>query len=52
MIKDLLANTARLLDGKGHNIFHDRFTPLMAFNADDVYADILKKMFNADLGNV
>lgn len=47
-IKDLLANTARLLDGKGRNIFHDRFTPLMAFSADEVYADILKKLFNAE----
>jgi hypothetical protein len=47
-LKDLLANTARLLDAKGRNIFHDRFTPLMQFNADDVYADILKKLFNAE----
>ncbi len=28
-LKDLLANTARLLDAKGNNIFHNRFTPLM-----------------------
>ncbi len=47
-LKDLLANTARLLDAKGRNIFHDRFTPLMPFSADDVYAGILKKLFNAD----
>lgn len=47
-LKDLLANTARLLDGKGRNIFHDRFTPLMAFSADDVYNGILKLLFNAD----
>lgn len=47
-LKDLLANTARLLDAKGRNIFHDRFTPLMKFSADDVYADILKKLFNAE----
>ncbi len=47
-LKDLLANTARLLDGKGRNIFHDRFTPLMAFTADDVYSGILKLLFNAD----
>ena len=47
-LKDLLANTARLLDGKGRNIFHDRFTPLMAFSADDVYSGILKFLFNAD----
>lgn len=47
-LKDLMANTARLLDAKGRNIFHDRFTPLMQFTADDVYADILKKLFNAE----
>lgn len=47
-LKDLLANTARLLDGKGRNIFHDRFTPLLAFSADDVYSGILKLLFNAD----
>ena len=47
-LKDLLANTARLLDAKGRNIFHDRFTPLMQFSADEVYADILKKLFNAE----
>lgn len=46
-LKDLLANTTRLLDAKGRNIFHDRFTPLMQFSADDVYTDILKKLFNA-----
>jgi len=47
-IKDLLANTARLLDAKGRNIFHDRFTPLMQFSATDVYVDILKKLFNTE----
>ena len=47
-LKDLLSNTARLLDAKGRNIFHDRFTPLMQFSADEVYADILKKLFNAE----
>ncbi len=47
-LNDLLANTARLLDSKGRNIFHDRFTPLMQFSVDDVYTDILKKLFNAD----
>lgn len=47
-LKDLLSNTARLLDAKGRNIFHDRFTPLMHLSSDDVYADILKKLFNAD----
>jgi hypothetical protein len=47
-LKDLLGNTARLLDDKGRNIFHDRFTPLMQLSADDVYADILKKLFNVE----
>lgn len=47
-LTDLLANTPRLFDAKGRNIFHDRFTPLMHFKADDVYADILKRLFNAD----
>lgn len=46
-LKDLLANTARLLDAKSRNIFHDRFTPLIEFSADEVYADILKKLFNS-----
>ena len=47
-LKDLIGNTARLLDGKGRNIFHDRFTPLMEFGVDDVYSGILKRLFNAD----
>ena len=47
-LADLLANTARLLDAKGRNIFHDRFTPLMQFSADAVYSGILKLLFNAD----
>ena len=47
-LKDLIGNTARLLDGKGRNIFHDRFTPLMEFRVDDVYRGILKRLFNAD----
>ncbi|MDP1786787.1 DEAD/DEAH box helicase family protein [Nitrosomonas sp.] len=47
-LKDLLANTARLLDAKGNNIFHNRFTPLMHFNADVVYSGILKLLFNTD----
>ena len=45
-IADLLSNTARLLDAKGRNIFNNRFTPLMQLNADQVYADILEKLFN------
>ena len=47
-LKDLLANTPRLLDAKGNNIFNNRFTPLMQLSVDEVYADILKKLFNAD----
>jgi len=47
-IKDLLTNTPRLLNAQGRNIFHDRFTPLMSFSAEEVYADILCKLFNAD----
>jgi len=47
-LKDLLGNTARLLDGKGRNIFHDRFTSLMEFGVDDVYSGILKRLFNSD----
>jgi len=47
-LKDLLANTARLLDAKGNNIFHNRFTPLMPFSADVVYSGILKCLFNTD----
>lgn len=47
-LTDLLANTARLLDTKGNNIFHDRFAPLMSFTADQVYSGILKWLFNTD----
>ena len=47
-LKDLLANTPRLLDARGRNIFQNRFTPLMQFSADEVYADILRKLFNAE----
>ena len=47
-LKDLIGNTARLLDGKGRNIFQDRFTSLMEFGVDDVYSGILKRLFNAD----
>lgn len=47
-LADLLANTARLLDAKGNNIFQNRFTPLMPFNADVVYSGILKLLFNTD----
>ena len=46
-LADLLHDTARLLDANGRNIFLNRFTPLMHFTtADQVYADILRKLFN------
>jgi hypothetical protein len=45
-IADLLSNTPRLLDAKGRNIFNNRFTPLMQLNADQVYIDILDRLFN------
>lgn len=48
-LRDLLTNTARLLDSKGRNIFQGRFTPLLQHSVDDVYAGILKKLFNADV---
>jgi hypothetical protein len=48
-LADLLSNTSRLLDGKGRNIFQGRFTPLLQFSVDDVYAGILNKLFNADV---
>jgi hypothetical protein len=47
-LNDLLRDTARLLDSKGRNIFHGRFVPLMSLTVDDVYSDILQKLFNAD----
>lgn len=47
-LSDLLNNTARLLDARGNNIFHDRFTPLMQCNAEQVYSGILKWLFNTD----
>ena len=47
-LKDLINNTARLLDPNGRNIFHDRFAPLMIRSVDEVYTDILKRLFNAD----
>ncbi len=48
-LKNLLANSASILDAKGQNIFHDRFVPLMVFDSEDaVYNGILKTLFNAD----
>ncbi|MDD3758100.1 MAG: DEAD/DEAH box helicase family protein [Advenella sp.] len=46
---DLIADKAQILDAKGNNIFSGRFTPLMGFGGrvDDLYADILLRVFNA-----
>ena len=34
--------------GKGRSIFEGRFTPLLGQDADAVYGDILRRMFNSD----
>ncbi|AOS96144.1 Type III restriction enzyme, res subunit [Microbulbifer aggregans] len=49
-LADLIADKAQILDAKGNNIFKGRFTPLMGFadKLDDLYADILKRLFNAN----
>jgi hypothetical protein len=48
-LADLIADRAQILDAKGNNIFAGRFTPLMGFSGkeDDLYADILQRVFNA-----
>ena len=48
-LADLIADNAQILDAKGNNIFSGRFTPLMGFSGrvDDLYADILLRVFNA-----
>jgi hypothetical protein len=46
-IADLIADKAQLLDGKGQNIFVGKFTPISTMNADDIYADVLRRLFNA-----
>ena len=48
-LADLIADRAQLLDVQGRNIFKGRFTPLMGFidKEDDLYADILRCVFNA-----
>ncbi|KWI60003.1 DEAD/DEAH box helicase family protein [Burkholderia ubonensis] len=48
-LADLIADRAQILDSKGNNIFKGRFTPLMGFtdNVDELYIDILKRVFNA-----
>jgi hypothetical protein len=47
-IEDLIADKARILDTKGNNIFAKRFLPMMGRDADAVYGDILKRLFNTD----
>jgi Type III restriction enzyme, res subunit len=47
-ITELVADRAQLLDGNGRNIFERRFTPLSGKQASDIYADILKRLFNAE----
>lgn len=47
-IKQLLLNEAMLLDDKGRNIFDNKFNPIMHLKVEDVYMDILKKLFNAE----
>lgn len=47
-IGELIADRARLLDTKGRSIFTGRFTPLLGQDADTVYADILRRVFNAE----
>jgi hypothetical protein len=47
-IADLIADKPRLLDMKGRDIFARRFTPLMGQAAADVYADILRRLFNTE----
>ncbi len=48
-LADLIADKTQILDAKGNNIFSGRFTPLMDFSdhVDDLYADILRRVFNA-----
>lgn len=46
-IADLIADKAQLLDGKGQNIFAGRFTAISLMDAEAIYADILRRLFNA-----
>jgi hypothetical protein len=47
-IAELIADRAQLLDTKGRSIFAGRFTPLLGQDAEAVYADILRRVFNAE----
>lgn len=48
-LADLVADKAQILDAKGNNIFKKQFIPLIGFSdrIDDLYADILGRLFNA-----
>lgn len=48
-LKDLIGNTARLVNDKGVDIFKGRFNPLTHFQGkeNELYADMLDKMMNA-----
>jgi len=48
-ISELLSNTPILLDQKGRNIFENRFTPLLKFSPHEIYKNILKTLFNAEV---
>ncbi|MEN9843236.1 MAG: hypothetical protein RLZZ612_1065 [Pseudomonadota bacterium] len=46
-IESLQKDEARLMDGKGRDVFQGRFTPLMnAGSGAAIYADILSRLFN------
>lgn len=47
-ISDLIADKARLLDQRGNDVFAGRFIPLMQRDAEAIYADILRRLFNAE----
>ncbi len=48
-IADLVADRAQIIDERTkRNIFDKRFLPLMGESADAIYADILKRLFNAN----
>lgn len=47
-IADLIEDKPRLLDQKGRDIFAKRFTPMMGQSAAEIYADILRRLFNTD----
>ncbi len=49
IIRDFLNGRANLLDEKGHNIFANSFGYLVqnGFNAEEVYNDMLLRLFNA-----